>query len=502
MAYTINLTNGTTLVPGGLSDGSVDTSRTSLVLVGKNYAGYGQFINENFVKMLENFSNGSSPPNPLKGQLWWDTANNVLKVYSGISWKISTGATSSPFSSPPGDLSALGGDLWFDTTNGQLKVYSGTAWVTVGPAATSAAGDTGAFPVIMSDTSNGAHIAIQIRFSGVVYAIFSKDTFSSALSGFSAIKAGLNFSTIASPTLVLNTQDVAATNNTLVQRDSAGGINATTILTTSLQTSSLSSTSITGNIVVPTGGSFTSNGYSTYNGLELSTLGGAASFSSINNTPIGNATPSTATFLSVLVSGSSGLSVAFGGIAPSSNLVANIGSTNSYFNQVYGNAITVLNNISPTANVTANIGSTTRWFNKIFASSVQAQLADLAERFEADAEYEAGTVVEIGGTKEITAATTDLSEKVFGVISTKAAYLMNSGAGSDATHPPIAVQGRVPVKVTGRIRKGDRLVSAGNGIARAGSQIEINTWNVIGRALENKTDDGLGTIEAVVKLNS
>jgi hypothetical protein len=183
-------------------------------------------------------------------------------------------------------------------------------------------------------------------------------------------------------------------------------------------------------------------------------------------------------------------------------LVANIGSTNSYFNQVYGNAITVLNNISPTANVSANIGSTTRWFNKIFASSVQAQLADLAERFEADAEYEAGTVVEIGGTKEITAATTDLSEKVFGVISTKAAYLMNSGAGSDATHPPIAVQGRVPVKVTGRIRKGDRLVSAGNGIARAGSQIEINTWNVIGRALENKTDDGLGTIEAVVKLNS
>ena len=79
---------------------------------------------------------------------------------------------------------------------------------------------------------------------------------------------------------------------------------------------------------------------------------------------------------------------------------------------------------------------------------------------------------------------------------------MNSRAGTDATHPPIAVQGRVPVKVIGKIKKGDRLVSAGNGMARAGTKSEISTWNVIGRALENKTDDSEGIIEAVVKLNS
>jgi hypothetical protein len=96
----------------------------------------------------------------------------------------------------------------------------------------------------------------------------------------------------------------------------------------------------------------------------------------------------------------------------------------------------------------------------------------------------------------------ELSENVFGVISTRAAYLMNSGAGTDQSHPPIAVQGRVPVKVTGQIRKGDRLVSAGNGLARAGKRSEITTWNVIGRALEDKLDDGIGEIEAVVKLNS
>jgi hypothetical protein len=79
---------------------------------------------------------------------------------------------------------------------------------------------------------------------------------------------------------------------------------------------------------------------------------------------------------------------------------------------------------------------------------------------------------------------------------------MNSRAGDNATHPPIAVQGRVPVKVTGKIRKGERLVSAGNGFARAGKKSELTTWNVIGRALQDKLDDGTGTIEAVVKLNS
>ena len=119
MSYTINLTNGSTLVPGGLSDGTVDTTHTSLTLIGKDYAGYGQFLNENFVYLLENFASTTSPANPLKGQLWWDTTNNILKVYSGASWKISTGATSAPYAAPPGDLSALGGDLWWDTTNAQ-----------------------------------------------------------------------------------------------------------------------------------------------------------------------------------------------------------------------------------------------------------------------------------------------------------------------------------------------------------------------------------------------
>ena len=135
-------------------------------------------------------------------------------------------------------------------------------------------------------------------------------------------------------------------------------------------------------------------------------------------------------------------------------------------------------------------------------SRLNATYADLAERFASDRAYIPGTVVEIGGPAEVRQVETELSEKVFGVISTNAAYLMNSGAGSDATHPPVAVQGRVPVRVIGTVRKGDRLVSAGDGLARAGKRSEITAWNVIGRALENKQSDGIGMIEAIVKLNS
>ena len=79
---------------------------------------------------------------------------------------------------------------------------------------------------------------------------------------------------------------------------------------------------------------------------------------------------------------------------------------------------------------------------------------------------------------------------------------MNGGAGSDVTHPPVAVNGRVPVRVIGTVSKGDRLVSAGRGLARAAIRSEMTAFNVIGRALENKTSTGEGTVEAIVKLNS
>ena len=133
--------------------------------------------------------------------------------------------------------------------------------------------------------------------------------------------------------------------------------------------------------------------------------------------------------------------------------------------------------------------------------ATSAEYADLAERFEADEIYVPGTVVELGGDKEVTQCNTDASENVFGVVSTDPAYLMNSGIGNDNTHPPIALAGRVPVNVIGVINKGDRLVTAGNGLARAAKTGEATLFNVIGRALENKTTIGSGNIELIVKIN-
>lgn len=153
-----------------------------------------------------------------------------------------------------------------------------------------------------------------------------------------------------------------------------------------------------------------------------------------------------------------------------------------------------------TTGVSSNAGVITGNWTLSSGSRLNATYADLAERFEADDSYSPGTVVELGGDKEITAVRHDLSEDVFGVISNTAAYLMNSGAGNDSTHPPVAVSGRVQVKVTGPVRKGQRLVSAGNGIARAAIVGEASAFNTIGRSLTEKASTTIGTVEAIVMI--
>jgi hypothetical protein len=195
----------------------------------------------------------------------------------------------------------------------------------------------------------------------------------------------------------------------------------------------------------------------------------------------------------------------------------NIGATNGNINfnvggvsnvvvidtsTVYANVVSV-NSIAKTGtNAVGNIGSSSNYFNQVFATATTALYADVAERFAADEVMAPGTVVELGGVNEITRATTDLSENVFGVISTKPAYTMNGGAGDDDTHPKVAMTGRVPVNVIGYIKKGDRLVSAGNGLARAAKPGEATAFNVIGRALVDKPSPEQGTIEAIVTIKN
>jgi len=187
-----------------------------------------------------------------------------------------------------------------------------------------------------------------------------------------------------------------------------------------------------------------------------------------------------------------GTPINFGGSYSNANVAAFLPT---YTGNISANTVQ-LATLSTGSNTTA--GTITGNFTLSVGSKLNATYADLAERFAADAAYDSGTVVELGGEKEITAVKYELSEDVFGVISDSAAYLMNSGAGSDATHPPVAVSGRVPVKVVGLVKKGERLVSAGSGIARAAKQGEATAFNTIGRALVDKDTTGEGTVEAVV----
>ncbi len=171
---------------------------------------------------------------------------------------------------------------------------------------------------------------------------------------------------------------------------------------------------------------------------------------------------------------------------------------NATFNDLTVTGTTFTDTISTGASATP--GSITGTWTLTPGSTLQATYADLAERFESDQAYDAGTVVEIGGEKEITYVREDSSDRVFGVISNTAAYLMNSAAGTNTSHPPVAVSGRVKVKVKGSVKKGDRLISAGNGVARSASTSEATAFNTIGRALEDKNSSDVGTVLAFVSL--
>ena len=142
--------------------------------------------------------------------------------------------------------------------------------------------------------------------------------------------------------------------------------------------------------------------------------------------------------------------------------------------------------------------------NVVHAESTSAQYADVAERFEADALMTPGAVVMVGGEAEITETTSDLSDQVFGVISEKPAYAMNAGAGNNESHPFVAMTGRTPVRVTGTVNKGDRLVTSSiKGCARAAATGEsITPFNVIGRALESSTDAGIKLVNCAVRTNN
>jgi len=180
MSYNINKTDGSLLVE--LADGSANSKATSLTLIGKNYSGFGEILNENLVKLLENFANVQSPninndSNALTGQLWFDTSINSLKIYTGSEWKTVGSAALSD--TQPATLRS--GDLWYDTLAKQLFFFTGNAVELVAPAYTSAQKKTGLEVKTVKTIAGNDTSVLHLYIEGILVGIFSKTTFSPQL---------------------------------------------------------------------------------------------------------------------------------------------------------------------------------------------------------------------------------------------------------------------------------------------------------------------------------
>jgi hypothetical protein len=237
MSYTINKTNGETLIT--LLDGTLDTT-TGLNLVGKNYIGYGELQQENFVWLLENFANDTQPTNPLEGQCWYDTANNALKVYDGARFRTvsaKTAGTTQP-------TSAVVGDAWWDTVNDQYNVYSSTGWMVVGPAYSKLDGKSGAIVETVYDTSATKHTIVSSYLNNIRVAITSRDaefTPNVALSGFTTVKPGITLSTAVSNNIFNST----ARNSQLL-----GNVDASYYLRSDINNTAAGSLDLGGNLII------------------------------------------------------------------------------------------------------------------------------------------------------------------------------------------------------------------------------------------------------------
>lgn len=213
MSYKINKSDGTLLVD--LIDGQIDTDTTDLTLVGRNFNGYGEIFNENLIKLLENFKNTAPPPNPLEGQLWFDSGEGRLKVYNGLQWKATDTTNVSP--TQP-DL--ISGDIWIDNGNKQIYFSDGSSeLILAGPIYTSDQGKTGFDVITILDSFNVSRVVARLLIGSTPVAIISKNTFIAAttptnvslLAGFSFnIETGINLSTSYSNFKFLGTANKAS----------------------------------------------------------------------------------------------------------------------------------------------------------------------------------------------------------------------------------------------------------------------------------------------------
>jgi hypothetical protein len=518
MPYILKKSNGRALTT--VADGSVDTT-TPLTFVGKNYAGYGQIENQNLVYLLENFANASQPAKAVVGQLWFDSTSKNLKVYDGTRFK-SLAQFNSTGSAPANNVK---GDLWFNESEQKLYLYNGSRFVFIGPQDSQIAGVQVTSTTVLDDNNNQRYV---MKFTitdpntneQTIAGVISKDSFTPnpvddlIAEGFNTIKAGI---TLPGSNAVNGNTESSQFYFWGTTPNSLGLYNQVTetyhtaneyLLATDYYSNLNSGFSINNDagLVV---------GYSGVLKIHADSAGPYAEgkISAINGSKISlNAVNTLTSVLTNMVTFDQN------NVVPNTTWGINLGTTVKYFNNAYITTGTITNVYSPnfvgtltgrlvgtvtgnltgntygshiggvvTTIITANGGSAQldgNW-SLTSGSTLKATYADLAERYHADAVYDFGTVLVVGGENEVTVSTNRADISVAGVVSNNPAYMMNSEAGTNETHPYIALKGRVPCRVTGIIYKGNLLVSSSMAGHAELYQEGDNPQAVIGVALEN-----------------
>ena len=413
MAYNITLTDGTELITGGLLDNTTDSANSSLTLVGKNYKGYGLFINQNVVRLMENFANTAAPTAPLPGQLWYNSSTKLLNVNvatvkgtASAIWKTVAGMTIS--ASTP--TNAYTGEQWYDTANGQLKIYTGTAWRLIGPLSRTATGNSGAIPDTVTDAPpSTTFVVIKFFIDDTLVGIWSKDNpFVSDVPGFPTIRKGLNLNSALGQAFWGNAEvanslyvsGVPVSGSAFLRSDTSGTVNGALTLTNDGGLTFGAASDFVGSVSsgVVTLRNQTNNKDLIFSvksgGLQTSFLRGnsVTGLAEVYSNPVASspalsvATKNYVDTLSGLVNGTANF---FGHITPSANLTYTLGNTTNRWTTVFSESILVGNlnaantfatlsnvatmylgaDIIPTANISSNLGSTGMRFNTIHAQT-------------------------------------------------------------------------------------------------------------------------------------
>jgi len=414
MPYNITLTNGTSLITGGLLDNTLDTSNSSLSLVGKNYKSYGLFVNQNFVRLIENFSNSSAPAAPLPGQIWFNSTTKLLnlnisatKGTASAIWKTVAGLTFSATT----PTNPYQNELWYDSANGQLYIYTGAAWRLIGPANKLSTGNSGVIPDTVTDAPpSTTYVILKFVIDDVLVAIWSKDgPFLSDVPGFSTIKKGLNLHSSLGHTFWGNSEvansiyvnGTATSGNLFVRNDQSGSINGSLILTNDNGITFGAANDFVGNVL--SGTVILKN--TTNNKdfiLSLNSGGNQTPFFRGNyltglpeayNNPTGLSPAlslATKNYVDILAGSVNGTANFFGHVTPSSNNTFTVGNVTNKFSNIFSVSASIDNIISgqstlttanisqiylgsdilPTANINSNLGSDGMRFNSVNANSV------------------------------------------------------------------------------------------------------------------------------------